>query len=179
MAPPLSSSPAPAARRSPRARAPGVDGHDEPPAGAPLPLGAVLDFMRLLWAVDHGLQSVSKRTEARHGVTGPQRVSIRVLGRHPNLAAGELARILHLHPSTLTGIVRRLVARKLVERVVDRRDRRRVLLRLTARGRALDRLEPGTAEAAAERVLARLGRRSLLAATKVLQTLAEELARDV
>ncbi|HUJ27995.1 MAG TPA: MarR family transcriptional regulator, partial [Myxococcales bacterium] len=32
------------------------------------PLGAVLDFMRLLWAVDHSLQSASKRMEAVYGI---------------------------------------------------------------------------------------------------------------
>ena len=41
------------------------------------PLGAVLDFMRLLWAVDHALQSTSKRMESTFGLTGPQRLVVR------------------------------------------------------------------------------------------------------
>jgi DNA-binding MarR family transcriptional regulator len=98
------------------------------PAAAPddsdAPLGAVLDFMRLLWAVDHGLQSASKRMEAAHGVTGPQRLVLRMVGRFPGIAAGRLSEILHVHPSTLTGILKRLEARELLQRKADPRDAR-------------------------------------------------------
>src|ERR687888_5890 len=69
-------------------------------------LGPVLDFMQRLWAVAHELQSISKRMDAHLGVTGPQRLVVRILGRRPGLSAGELAAILHLHPSTLTGVLR-------------------------------------------------------------------------
>ena len=36
-------------------------------------LSPELEFMRLLWAVEHGLQTTSKRMARRIGVTGPQR----------------------------------------------------------------------------------------------------------
>jgi hypothetical protein len=65
-------------------------------------LGKVLDFMRLLWSVDHGLQSLSKRMDARLGVTGPQRLVIRIVGRFPGISPGEIADILKVHKSTLT-----------------------------------------------------------------------------
>ena len=42
-------------------------------------LGRVLEFMRVLWAVDHALQSTSKWMEVRLGVTGPQRLVIRIV----------------------------------------------------------------------------------------------------
>src|SRR2546423_13563777 len=71
------------------------------------PLGAVLDFMRLLWALDHALQSASKRMESNFGMTGPQRLVMRIVGRFPGIAAGRVAQILHVHPSTLTGILKR------------------------------------------------------------------------
>src|SRR6185436_8768825 len=86
------------------------------------PLGAVLDFMRLLWAVDHALQSASKRMEATHGVTGPQRLVVRIVGRFPGIAAGRIAEILHVHPSTLTGILKRLEQRQILTRRSDPRD---------------------------------------------------------
>ena len=57
-----------------------------------LPLGAVLDFMRLLWAVDHALQSASKRMESSFGLTGPQRLVVRIVGRFPGIAAGRIGR---------------------------------------------------------------------------------------
>jgi hypothetical protein len=36
-------------------------------------LGETLEFMRLLWAIDHGLQRRSKQLASTLGVTGPQR----------------------------------------------------------------------------------------------------------
>ena len=68
-----------------------------------LDLDPVLDFMRLLWSVEHGLQSTSKRMEATLGITGPQRLVLRIVTVRPGLSAGELARIVHLHPSTNHG----------------------------------------------------------------------------
>src|SRR6516165_11555492 len=116
-------------------------------------LGPVLDFMRALWALDHALQSASKRMETRLGVTAPQRLVVRIVGRFPGISAGEVAEILHVHPSTLTGVLKRLEARGIVSRRADPRDARRALLALTARGRELDRLRSGTVEAVVRRVL--------------------------
>src|SRR3982751_6069754 len=112
------------------------------------PLGAVLDFMRLLWAVDHALQLASKRMEANFGMTGPQRLVVRIVGRFPGIAAGHVAEILHVHPSTLTGILKRLEARAIVPRKPDPRDARRALFALTPRGRKVDQLKTGTVELA-------------------------------
>jgi DNA-binding MarR family transcriptional regulator len=62
--------------------------------------------------------------EAAHGVTGPQRLVLRMVGRFPGIAAGRLSEILHVHPSTLTGILKRLEARELLQRKADPRDAR-------------------------------------------------------
>jgi DNA-binding MarR family transcriptional regulator len=93
-------------------------------------LGKVLDFMRLLWSVDHGLQSLSKRMDARLGVTGPQRLVIRIVGRFPGISPGEIADILKVHKSTLTGVLQRLEERGLIERKASPEDRRRALLKM-------------------------------------------------
>src|SRR5262249_46223622 len=119
----------------------GVMKHDAPHREeAEVELGSVLEFMRVLWAVDHGLEAASKRMEARLGVTGPQRLVLRILGRYPSASAGRLAEILHLHPSTLTGILKRLETRGLITRRVDPADGRRALFDLTARGLKVDGL---------------------------------------
>ena len=89
----------------------------ETPAAEELELPEVLRFMQLLWAVVHGLQKASKRMAAEVGVTGPQRLVLRVVGLHPGASPGALARILHVHPSTLTGVLQRLVDQKLLSRV--------------------------------------------------------------
>nr|WP_275937441.1 MarR family transcriptional regulator [Sorangium cellulosum] len=135
----------------------------------------MLDFMKLLWAVDHGLQSTSKRMEAKMGVTGPQRLVIRIVGRYPGISAGQLAEIMQLHPSTLTGVLKRLQERGIIERRMDPNDGRRALLGLTARGRELDSLRTGTVEAAVRQALKAVPRRKLEAAQDVLAAVAEAL----
>lgn len=148
----------------------------EPPARR---LGRVLEFMRRLWAVDHELQSTSKWMEARLGVTGPQRLVIRMIGCFPGISAGALAELLHVHPSTLTGVLRRLDERRVIRRTTDPRDSRRALFWLTANGRRVDRLRFGTVEAAITRALAQASSRSLAAVRGVLESVAFELAREV
>src|SRR5579864_4254890 len=117
------------------------------------PLEPVLDFMRLLWSIEHGLQRASKRMESELGITGPQRLVLRVVGRFPGLSAGELADIVRLHPSTITGILQRLVARGLLERERDPGDSRRARLRLKPRAVAYTRTSSGTVEQAVTQAL--------------------------
>jgi hypothetical protein len=69
------------------------------PTGSSPKADPVLDFLRLMWAVDHELQSVSKRMLVELGLTGPQRLAVRFIARQPGLAAGELADLLHLDPA--------------------------------------------------------------------------------
>ena len=138
-------------------------------------LGEALEFMRLLWAIDHRLQRQSKRMVAALGVTGPQRLVIRVVGRFPGLSAGQLAQVLHLHPSTLTGVLRRLERRGLLTRGRDHRDRRRAVLGLSAAGRQLDVEAAGTIESAIGEVLAGRSDRETAAVRRVLVALAERL----
>jgi DNA-binding MarR family transcriptional regulator len=141
----------------------------------PAELTDVLQFMRLLWAVGHGLQTASKRMEQEIGVTGPQRLVIRVLGQFPGLSAGALARLLHLHPSTLTGVLARLERRRLIQRTPDASDRRRMHLTLTARGTAIDNLRDGTAEVLVRNALRRASPRDRAGARDVLTRVAEVL----
>jgi DNA-binding MarR family transcriptional regulator len=158
----------------------------DPPHASPTPpasedsdiaLGAVLDFMRALWAVDHGLQTASKRMEQTLGVTGPQRLVVRIVGRQPGISAGHLAEIMHVHPSTLTGILGRLEKGGFIQRRSDPGDRRRALFTLTARGRALDKARAETVEARVRRALVRLPDDRVGATREVLTTLVEELAK--
>jgi DNA-binding MarR family transcriptional regulator len=142
-------------------------------------LGRVLEFMRLLWALDHALHSTSKWMEARLGITGPQRLVIRMIGRFPGVSAGALADLLHVHPSTLTGVLRRLAGRGAIRRTADPRDSRRALFWLTARGQSIDRLRSGTVEAAVTRALARAPARNLAAARTMLARVTLELDREV
>jgi DNA-binding MarR family transcriptional regulator len=140
-------------------------------------LGEVLDFMRALWALDHALHKGSKRMASRLGVTGPQRLVIRIVGRFPDVPAGRLAKLLHLHPSTLTGVLARLEAQGLLRRRRDRRDRRRWLLALTAKGARMNVDSAGTIESAVRSALRRASPRELAAARALLATIARALEK--
>jgi MarR family transcriptional regulator, organic hydroperoxide resistance regulator len=139
--------------------------------------GGVLDFLRLLWAIDHALQKHSRRMTRELGVTGVQRLAIRVLGRYPELTPGQLAGLLHLHPSTVTGIVQRLQRGGFVLRRVDRTDHRRCRLALTAKGRAIDARRGGTVEAELEAALQKIEPAALVIAERVLTGIGEQLAK--
>lgn len=139
-------------------------------------LGEVLDFMRLIWALDHALQKASKRMTSSVGVTGPQRLVIRIVARFPGITAGQIAQLLHVHPSTLTGILKRLQRQGLVQRRSDPRDLRRAFLGITGKGRQIDAAGAGTVEAAVERVMSRTQRARLDSVRQVLMDLATALA---
>lgn len=146
-----------------------------PPHAADAPLGKVLDFMKLLWRLDHALQRTSRKMSSSVGVTGPQRLALRIVGRFPGITPGETAAVLRLHPSTVTVIVRGLERARLVGRTEDPVDRRRTRLRLTTAGRQVAGSPAGTIEDAMRRVLARVPATDLEAAGRVLSALAAEL----
>jgi len=140
--------------------------------------GETLRFMQRLWDLVHALDVRSKRMAKTLGVTGPQRLVIRVLGRSPAMAASDIAETLGMHPSTLTGILRRLEGHRMIERKVDDADRRRARFRLTARGKQIDRERKGTVEAAVRRALGRADATIIGKTSVMLTLLTEELSRD-
>ena len=160
-----------------RSRSPLHEREDALGSGRRFASDEVLTFMRLLRAVEQRVRGISKRMRSPLGVTGSEQLILRMIGRYPGLSSGELARLLHLSASTLTGVIERLVQRKLLARRTDARDRRRDVLDLTPAGRRADRVRTGTVEAYLERALANLSPREIATASGVLQTLARELAR--
>ena len=157
-----------AARRLPSAEGIG-------PVTADRPLGEVLEFLRTLWGLNHALESASRRMRVRFGVTGPERMVVRLAGRYPGISAGDLARILRVHPSTLTGLLKRLVARGILTRRADAADSRRALFALTAKGTSVDVVKKGTVEAVLTAALAEVPAREVRAAAAVLDQLTRTL----
>jgi len=135
----------------------------------------VLDFMRLLWDIEHGLQSTSKRMRATLGVTGPQRLVLRVVSRFPGMSAAEAAHVVRLHPSTLTGVIQRLVDKGLLVRDRDPRDTRRMRLRVVPRAGRYTRHSAGTVEAAIKAALESMPATHVTHARAVLTAVANAL----
>jgi DNA-binding MarR family transcriptional regulator len=138
-------------------------------------LGEELEFMRLLWAMENRLNATSKLMRSKLGVTGPQRLVVRMVGWFPRISASRLVELLHLHNSTITGILQRLEKRGYVAREPDPDDGRKSLFSLTEAGRALDIPSTGTVEAAVQRVLFRMPEERLGDARELLTVLAQEL----
>ncbi len=154
--------------------------HDGMPDARPVArlsesLDPVLDFMRLLWTIEHGLQSTSKRMENSLGITGPQRLVLRVVSQFPDLSAVELAEIVRLHPSTLTGVIQRLVDKQLLVRERDPLDGRRMRLRAKQSAARFTRVSPGTVEAAVQHVLSSMPATQVKHARAVLAAVAASL----
>jgi len=141
----------------------------------PKPSGQTLGFMQGLWGLVHALDVRSKRMAQTLGVTGPQRLVVRIIGQRANQTASEIAATLGMHPSTLTGVLARLEARGAIARDVDADDRRRALFRLTDKGKRIDRERRGTVEAAVRRVLGRVEPGAVEQTQGLLRMLADEL----
>ena len=137
-----------------------------------------LEFLGALWALDQELRALSKRMERQLGVTGPQRLALRIIGLSPGLPASGLASALHLHPSTVTGLVLRLTRKGLVQRRRDPGDGRRVLLLLTERGARINARRRGTVEAAVSRSLGDLTPGYLATVREVLEQLRQSVLRE-
>ncbi len=91
----------------------------------------------LITAVERQLTATVAADLEREGVTIEQWRVLDGLSQREGLAMSEIASLAMLPAPTLTKIVDRLVAENLVHRRSDPYDRRRVLVLLTPRGRAV------------------------------------------
>lgn len=148
------------------------------PEIAPKPSGETLVFMQRMFQLVHALDVRSKRMMQTLGVTGPQRLVIRHIGQRADRTASEIASILGMHPSTLTGILSRLETRGAITRVRDEEDRRVSRFRLTTLGKKIDRERKGTVEAAVRRALARAEPASVEQSVEIFSLLSHELQRE-
>jgi len=144
-----------------------------PPPQFRLPDG--LEFMQLLWTLVHTMEQRSKYMLNHIGITGPQRLALRIVGLFPGISAGDLARVVRLHPSTITGVLQRLEMRRLIMRVTHPTDQRRAVLRLTPLGERMNDIAGGTVEGAVDAALAGVGRRDRESTHRLLAVLIEQL----
>lgn len=142
-----------------------------------VPQGETLQFMQRMWDLTHALEVRSKRMARTLGITGPQRLVIRVIGQSPNISARDIAAALGIHPSTLTGVLTRLERQRFITRAIDDDDRRRMRFSLTKSGKRIDRERRGTVEAAVRRALGRAGAPMIDATLGLVALLVDELQR--
>jgi MarR family transcriptional regulator, organic hydroperoxide resistance regulator len=135
-----------------------------------------LDLARSLTLVE---RRVTARMSAALTAAGGSVEAWRVLslladgGGHP---MSEIADFALLPPPTLTKVVDRMVSDNLVYRRVDEDDRRRVLVFLSARGRAAHRRMAAAIEDEREGLVAAAGKEELALLGALLARIAERLA---
>jgi MarR family transcriptional regulator, organic hydroperoxide resistance regulator len=114
-------------------------------SGPPEPPDATL-IVQGLRRIVKALHSFSQDVYRQYGLTGPQLWALKTLQREGRLSAGQLARALAVHQSSLSILIDRLEKRGLVARVRSRGDGRFVLIEMTKRGLALSALAPEPAQ---------------------------------
>jgi DNA-binding MarR family transcriptional regulator len=138
-------------------------------------LEPALAFLRELWALNHALESTSRRMHDAMGITAQQRMLLRFVGKFPEQTASALAALLHIEKSTLSQSLKKLEARDLVATTRDANDARRTRVVLTARGKRFDRPQIGTVERAVARTLGATASRDRTAVRRFLQRLVASL----
>lgn len=125
---------------------------------------SILDDLRRIVRV---LRESSRSAERAHGVSGAQLFALKVLAQSSPLSMNELAARTRTHQSTVSVVIKRLVAAKLVSRVASEQDARRVELAVTLKGRALLAKAPLAAQERLIEGIELLGRKDqkLLAST--------------
>jgi DNA-binding MarR family transcriptional regulator len=100
------------------------------------------DFRRIVSA----LREFSRAAESQLGVSSAQLFVLHTLARAPALSINALAARAHTHQSTVSVVVKRLVAAGLVKRRAAKADGRRVELLVTRSGRMLLERAPPAAQ---------------------------------
>jgi MarR family transcriptional regulator, organic hydroperoxide resistance regulator len=136
--------------------------------------GEVAEVLKLLRRLFRAIHVYSKAIQAKAGLSGPQVWALTILESDPGLSARDLAAKMFVHPSTLTGIVERLVHKRAVERVVNRKDRRGVRLSVSPTGRRVLKTTPPPVQVGLTRALGSLPARRLRELRRSLERIAGE-----
>jgi DNA-binding MarR family transcriptional regulator len=114
------------------------------------------DFQTAFWAAKRAMAEAGEAAFQRHGVRSGQQWILRCLWAEDGLSPGEIARRLDLATPTVTKAATRMEAVGLLTRHAHPRDARLVCLRLTDRGRGLEKVIAEEMHHLAERALATL-----------------------
>ena len=136
---------------------------------------AVSDVIDSVRAIVRTLRVSGRAAEQTVGLHGAQLFVLQKLAEEPAQSLAELASRTLTDPSSVSVVVSRLVARRLVSRSVSPDDGRRVIIALTPAGRATLRRAPEAAQAQLMEAAERLPRRELLALAAGLRKLVSKL----
>lgn len=137
--------------------------------------GFALWIFRSLRRIMRAVDVHSHRLSAEHNITSPQLVCLRSLVDDGPLPPGALAKLVHLSPSTVVGIIDRLAQKDLVVRERSMKDRRQVLIYVTPKGIDLVQAVPSPLQARLAGGLAELSENEQIEIGRSLERLVELL----
>jgi len=135
--------------------------------------------VEILHQIFQSVDVFSRQTLREFGVSGPQIWALRTIGEAGVASMGDLAQHMHLHMSTVTGIIDRLETAKLVTRERSQEDARVMELRLTPKGRMILTKAPEPPRSKAARGLQKLTSRELKQLHTALLLLAHAMDVDL
>ena len=136
------------------------------------------DFQTAFWSAKHALAHASAAAFAQHGVHEGQQYVLRCLWRDDGLSPGEIARRLGIATPTVTRAATRMEATGLLRREPHPSDRRLVRLRLTDRGRELEKIIDEQTNQLTERALATLSAAERESLVRALHEIRRNLSAD-
>lgn len=139
---------------------------------------STLDFLQVLWRLNHAMETRSSRMYRELGITGQQRMVMRYISANPGISAGNLAQLLHVDRGTMSTMLGRLEERGLVVRQRQIQDARKTETRLTAEGERLLTGDIVTVESAAERLLQESDPGAIVCSKVVIDRFAQLLEDD-
>jgi DNA-binding MarR family transcriptional regulator len=137
------------------------------------------ESVEMLHRIFQAVDLFSRQTLRDFGVSGPQIWALRSIDEAGVASMGDLAQGMHLHMSTVTGIIDRLESAKLVTRERSQADARVMEIRLTAKGRAILARAPEPPRSKAHRGLQRLLPKQLKQVHSSLQLIARAMDVDL
>ncbi len=141
--------------------------------------GSAADAARVVNALRRLFRAIHEYSKAilrRTGLTGPQVWALTLLKKEPGLSLNELSQRIFAHPSTVSGILDRLVERGAVSRTTDPRDRRGIRVSLTPHGRRLLEKSPPPVQVGLRTALEELPSARLRMLRKTLEDVVESTA---
>jgi len=137
-----------------------------------------LSILQSLRQVIRATDLYSRRLKVKHNLTVPQLICLLTLAEDGPMTATLLAQRVHLSTSTIVGILDRLEAKELVNRVRGDNDRRTVHVSATAKGRRVARYAPSPLQDNLVNALSKLPEREQRDIALSLQRLAELMRAD-
>jgi DNA-binding MarR family transcriptional regulator len=136
-------------------------------------------ILRSLRQISRAVDVYSRRLSATFNLTAPQLVCLRALALTEARTPSALAREAALSQATVTGILDRMERRGLVHRQRDEKDRRKVILQVSDKGRELLHNAPPPLQERFAHRLAELPEQEQKEIDRVLRRIADMMADDL